>query len=323
MALRIDDKWVWDFWFAEDGPDYHIFYLQAPRDLPEEKLRHWNVSIGHAVSQDLINWRILPDVLHPSKNVADWDSASTWTGCVIYHNNIWYMLYTGVNRQENGLIQRIGLATSTNLIDWEKYAAEPVLVADPQWYEMLELDMWYDHVWRDPWVFKLNGRFHAFITARSNQGHKSARGVIGYAWSDDLIQWQVGPPVTTPGEFSYMEVPQLVEINGRYYLIFCVGKDEYAEYRRQRSGIKLVTGIHYMVSDQPFGPFKFSTDEFLLGDEVGSRYAGKIIRNPHGNWVLMSSHAWTDNGGFIGDLADPIPLHIAPDGRLHIDCPEK
>ena len=318
MALRIENKWVWDFWFAQNRQDYHIFYLQASRDLADEKLRHWHVSIGHAVSQDLKNWQILGDVLQPSANEFDWDSAATWTGSVIQHDGLWYLFYTGASRQENGLIQRIGLATSTNLMEWQKHSAGPVLAADPQWYEMLEPEMWYDHVWRDPWVFVCNGRFHAFITARSNQGHKSARGVIGHAWSEDLLHWRVGPPVAAPGEFGFMEVPQLVEINGRYYLIFCVGQDVYAETRRQRSGVKLVTGTHYMVSDQPLGPFRFLSDDFLLADEAGSAYAGKLIRDPQGDWVLMTSSAWTCEGGFIGEIADPMRLHIAADGQLHV-----
>ena len=323
MTLKIADKWLWDFWFAQDGPDTHIFYLQAPRNLPQEVMRHWHVSIGHAVSGDLVNWEVLPDALQPSsKSENIWDNASTWTGSVFYHSDQWYMFYTGANQQEKGLMQRIGLATSTNLIDWQKHPANPVLVADPQWYEMLDLRMWHDHAWRDPWVFELDGRFHAFITARSNTGHKSARGVIAHAWSADLIQWEVGPPVAAPGEFGHMEVPQLVEINGRFYLIFCVGMGEYAETRRNRPGIELVTGTHYLVGDQPLGPFAFLTDKFLLGDEAGSRYAGKVIRDPNGNWVLMTSHSWTGDSGFIGEIADPLPLQVAADGRLSVALPE-
>ena len=68
MTLRLPDKWVWDFWLAQDGPDYHIFYLQAPRSLSDPDLRHWNVSVGHAVSQNLRDWGILPDALRPSSN---------------------------------------------------------------------------------------------------------------------------------------------------------------------------------------------------------------------------------------------------------------
>ena len=33
MSLRYDDRWVWDFWIAIDGPDVHLFHLQAPRAL--------------------------------------------------------------------------------------------------------------------------------------------------------------------------------------------------------------------------------------------------------------------------------------------------
>ena len=80
--LKLADKWVWDFWFARDGQDYHVFYLQAPRELGDENLRHWHAVIGHAVSQDLINWQILPDAFFPSK-VTAWDDYLTWTGSII------------------------------------------------------------------------------------------------------------------------------------------------------------------------------------------------------------------------------------------------
>jgi beta-fructofuranosidase len=33
VSLRLPDHWLWDFWFAVDGDDVHVFYLQAPRAL--------------------------------------------------------------------------------------------------------------------------------------------------------------------------------------------------------------------------------------------------------------------------------------------------
>jgi hypothetical protein len=32
-SLWLPDHWIWDCWFATDGEDVHVFFLQAPRDL--------------------------------------------------------------------------------------------------------------------------------------------------------------------------------------------------------------------------------------------------------------------------------------------------
>ncbi|MEZ5080393.1 MAG: hypothetical protein R2878_07030 [Thermoleophilia bacterium] len=61
MTLALDDRWLWDFWTAQDGGRLHVFYLQAQKSLGDPDLRHWNVSIGHAVSADMERWEILPD----------------------------------------------------------------------------------------------------------------------------------------------------------------------------------------------------------------------------------------------------------------------
>ena len=129
MPLRLPDKWVWDFWLARDAQQHHVFYLQAPRSLRRSELRHHNASIGHAVSSDLRRWRVLPDALHPGPP-GSWDDLATWTGSVIEHDGRWHMLYTGINRSEGGLIQRIGLAVSEDLTHWSKHPANPVLEAD-------------------------------------------------------------------------------------------------------------------------------------------------------------------------------------------------
>ena len=122
----------------------------------------------------------------------------------------------------------------------------------------------------------------------ATQAHTDARGVIGHAISSDLVSWEVGPPVTEPGEFGFLEVPQLVEINGLWYLFFSVTHEKYSNARLSRPGIKLQTGTHYLVADNPFGPFRYLTDDFLVGDEVGSLYAGKVIRDVKGGWSFMA-----------------------------------
>lgn len=129
--LQLEKKWVWDFWFAVDGSDYHMFYLQADKSLGNPDLRHWNVSVGHAVSQDLKSWKILPDAIAPTTGNDDApDSFTTWTGCVIKENDKWIMYYTGTKRAEKGLVQRVCMATSPDLIQWTKATNNPVVELD-------------------------------------------------------------------------------------------------------------------------------------------------------------------------------------------------
>jgi beta-fructofuranosidase len=316
MALKLNDKWLWDFWFAQDGSDYHIFYLQAPNNLKYEWLRHVNVSVGHAVSKDLKNWIVLPDALAPSNDLEAFDNYTTWTGSIIKHDNLWYMFYTGSTRQERALVQRIGLATSTDLITWQKHSAKPLLETDPIYYELLDLESWHDQAWRDPWVFQDDsGLFHMFMTARFKDGVADARGVIGHAVSEDLLEWRTCPPVTEPGEFGHMEVPQLVQIQDKYYLLFTVGHGQYSNERKAR-GVKKQTGTHYLVADDPFGPYKFLTDDFLLGDEHGTLYSGKLIQDAENKWQFLAFKNGNEQGEFIGELSDPIPVTVLDDGRL-------
>jgi beta-fructofuranosidase len=320
MPLSLPDKWIWDFWFAQADHDYHVFYLQAPKSLGDEKLRHWNVSIGHAVSKDLRNWSVLPDALSPSKDKDAFDNDTTWTGSVIRHEGLWYMFYTGTRKQEKGMVQRIGFATSQDLISWTKNAANPAIEADPTWYELQNPTGWHDRAWRDPWIFRHpeTGRFHALITARVNYGSADERGVIGHAVSDDLGCWEVLPPITPPGKFGHMEVPQIVEIQNRYYLIFSVQTDMYAQKHFQTLNADPMSGSHYMIGDHPLGPFEFLTDRFFVGDRSGSLYSSKIFHTHTGDWVLIAFHNYASNGSFIGELSDPIPIEVTHDGQLSI-----
>lgn len=232
IGLVFPDRWVWDFWLVRDGADHHVFYLQAPSDSASPDGRHWHASIGHAVSSDLTNWQVLGDALRPGPP-GSWDDASTWTGSVVPVDGGWAMLYTGISTAERGLVQRIELARSTDLLHWDKHGG-PVLEADARWYELYDTAdpagsaaavprPWRDQAWRHPWVYPDgNGRWQAVLTARAGTGDPAERGVVGQARSADLLHWEVLPLLTPPRSgFGQMEVPQLLERGGRTYLIFC------------------------------------------------------------------------------------------------------
>lgn len=290
-----------------------MFYLQAPRSIGDPEQRHWNVSIGHAVSTDLSRWEVLPDALAPGPP-GSWDDSTTWTGSIIRHEGVWHMLYTGTSRAEEGRVQRIGLATSTDLTHWERHGAKPVLEADPRWYELLDLDIWFDQAWRDPWVFRdpADGWFHAYLSARADHGDPHERGVVGHARSRDLITWEVLPPVAHPGGFGELEVPQLIEHGGRWYLLFCSVVETQSSGRRSHG---LGTGTYYFMADHRYGPFDPDTVRVLQADGSGSRYGGRLLTDDAGRLRYM---AWDRVGdhGFVGTISDPVPVTIDDAGCL-------
>jgi beta-fructofuranosidase len=231
------------------------------------------------------------------------------------------MFYTGKSRADEGLVQRIGIATSTDLLSWERHGEHPRLCCvSGRWYESLDPTRWRDEAWRDPWIFRdpVAGDYHAYFTARASFGPDDGRGVIGHARSEDLLEWELLPPVTEPGDFAEMEIPQLAEIEGRFYLLYSTLAEAYSAGRRSRVPRPAMSGTHYFVSDTPFGPFHSLTDEFLVGDELGSYYGGKAIRERDGSWSMLLWKWLARDGTFLGELTDPVPLVVEPGGLLRL-----
>src|SRR5260221_602315 len=195
--FALPDSWVWDFWFADDSEQYHLFFLYASRALHDPDVRHYRASIGHAVSADLENWTRVEDALVRADAPA-FDDLATWTGSVVRHpDGTWFLFYTGSTRGPGDKnVQRIGYATSQDLVTWRKSAENPVLSADPTWYETIASGEWHDEAFRDPWVFADpdGDGWHMLITARSTAGPAFERGVVGHAVSADLRHWELRPP---------------------------------------------------------------------------------------------------------------------------------
>ena len=227
-----------------------------------------------------------------------WESLSTWTGSVIKHEGVWHMFYTGTVRTEKGAEQRIGLATSVDLLTWVKHPDNPLIELDTRWYELIEYD-----AWRDPWVFAdpAGDGFHALLTARANSGALDSRGAIGHAWSPDLIAWEVRSPLTEPGEFWHLEVPQSEIVGDTPVLLFSSAAERIGAARRARR------------PDDPSGTY-IATGESLLGpwDIAGARpilvpdlYAARIVRDRAGQWQVLGFYDGSERNEFVGEISDP------------------
>ena len=65
--------------------------------MGDPDLRHWNTSVGHAISTDLVQWQVVADALTPSTEPA-FDDLATWTGSVVRgDDDTWYLFYTGLS----------------------------------------------------------------------------------------------------------------------------------------------------------------------------------------------------------------------------------
>jgi beta-fructofuranosidase len=310
-VLRLPDAWIWDFWLADDGENHHLFFLRASRALGDPDRRHFRASVGHAVSTDLTHWTQLADALVPADRPA-FDDVATWTGSVVPGpGGTWHMFYTGAGSAENGLVQRIGLATSADLTTWHRHPAGPVLDADPRWYERLGDSTWHDQAWRDPWVFPdpHGDGWHMLITARANHGPVDDRGVIGHARSTDLVHWTAQPPLTNPGAgFGHLEVPQVALVDGRSVLLFSCLRGELAARRRTAGA---TGGVWATAVDSILGPYDIGSAQPLTDDTL---YSGRLV--PDRRVLLAFRNRGTD-GRFVGELTDPLPVSWA-EGRLQL-----
>ena len=318
MTLRLPDDWVWDAWFVVDGDLVHAFFLHAPRSMGDPDLRHGHARVGHAVSRDLHAWELRPSPL-PAPGLGDIDARATWTGSVIRDGDRWLMGYTGIGLQDGGRwVQRIGLATSPDLDAWTR--TDAVVRADPRWYETAGLAGRAEH-WRDPWLHVDDaGLLHLLITAKGRRGPRDARGVIGHAWSHDRMAFEVGPPLSAPGEVSQLEVPQLVPMgDGRWVVLASLRAIDHAAVRRARPGFVPETGTLALVGLSALGPFAVPPGPCLLGDPADRWYAGRLVELG-GKRHLMG---WLDrdaHGRFVGELGDPVPVETGPEGLLRVAC---
>ncbi len=304
MGFALPDHWVWDFWLADDGERYHMFYLHAPKSLGHPDMRHRNARIGHATSPDLREWQSHGAIFAPGAP-GTFDGTANWTGSVTRGDDgRWWLYYTGshfltADRHDN--VETVGCAVSDDLFGWQKLPG-PICRADPRWYETLRSSDWPEEAWRDPWVFKHAGRWHMLVTARANHGELMGRGIIAHATSDNMLDWQVQPPLSTiDSGFAHIEVPQIVEVEGQSFLVWCCDRSRLSGPLDGQIG-----GIWAVAVDDPLGPYDIARAN-LVADEA--LYAGRVAFTRSGQAVLLAFNN-VQNGAFVGTVADPMPLTV-------------
>ena len=308
----LPDRWVWDFWLARDEKTYHLFFLKAPRSLGDPELRHVHASIGHAVSEDLRTWRRVRDAADPQPEPA-FDDVATWTGSVIRADDGgWRMFTSGISAGDDGLVQRIGVSSSTDLLIWTR-SPNALLEADRGLYATRGADDAQTH-WRDPFVHRdTEGRWHLLATAQAPTGGTAApSAVIAHAVSENLEDWQILPPWTSPSRrFSHAEVASLHCVDGRWVLLFSCLSDR-MPHDEAGAG-----GVWSLAVPGPAG--RLGAPHIDLDNAVRvtneSLYVGQLVEDPEDRWSFLAFVNRGPDGRFRGGIIDPLAVRWRQDGR--------
>ncbi|MBL7067990.1 MAG: glycoside hydrolase family 32 protein [Candidatus Marinimicrobia bacterium] len=262
------------FWNGE----YHIFFQHNPEGAFWDKM-----SWGHVVSRDLVHWEQLPIALAPTPNSPDKDGC--WTGCVIEENGRFHIFYTGVYPQV------ICMASSSDLVSWEKYKDNPLNINKPDGY---------GECFRDPFVWKEKDAWYMII---GGEKRKKTGGVVFLYKSSNLIDWTYLDTLfegDTSTVFEF-ECPDFFIFGDKYVLLTSDEK----------------TWWHI----GNYSNHKFYRERWGMIDG-GLLYAGKTLKDDKGRRILWGwiredrTEESQIQAGWSGVLSLPRELKLLSDGKI-------
>ena len=188
---------------------------------------------------------------------------------------------------------------------WDKLGDNPLILPDPRWYETVD--------WRDPFVYRDEdaGCFKMLISARLKDGPQFRRGCIAVATSDDLDNWEVGPPLVSSMLTHCPECPEIFKLGDWWYLV----ESRYSE-RMQTL---------YRVAKSPEGPWESRKLDSLDGRRFyAAKSASDGDRRFSFAWIpFRKHHEAKNNWVWGGELGSPRELVSLPDGTLISRLPQE
>ena len=198
-----------DHSFIERDGVMHLFYNRGYIGY------EWDTmpvnTVGHATTEDLINWRVEPPVVSVDEHA--FEDYQVWSPGVTQRGGVYYMYYTGVNIN---VAQAICLATSTDLYSWKKHENNPVLKPGP-WCPWGE-DHWSDC--RDSMVFVDDDGTAYMYYCTSKYNEAGAGPAVGVASSSDMINWRDEGAYTFNICDTALESPFVLKHGGKYYMFY-------------------------------------------------------------------------------------------------------
>jgi predicted GH43/DUF377 family glycosyl hydrolase len=220
MILDAGAEGEWDHGSAggggliRKGGAWYLFYC----GFPEPGYEVGPGRTGLARGRDLRHLTKLPEapVLDPSPG-NEWDSGGIYKAAVYRIGDRYWLFYNAKNRAADWS-EQTGLATSSDLLHWQKYEGNPILKVGPA-------GSWDSRFASDPQLLRIGGIWHLFY-----YGFDGRHACDGVALSNggSLTDWVKLPanPILRPGPpGSYDSVhahkPFVLEHKGVYYHYYC------------------------------------------------------------------------------------------------------
>lgn len=265
---------------------WHVYYQHNPHG-PQWGSIHW----GHASSADLVTWRDEPIALAPTPGTAD--GHGCFSGSFALVNGRPTLYYTGVAND----VQTQCMATSRDLITWEKHPANPVIPHPPQGVR--------NDDFRDPYVFWHREWWYMAVGASLEHD----RGAVLLYRSADGENWtylHVLSAATRTDQGVMWECPNFFPLGDRWVLVVSLWRG---------------LGARYFV-----GTFKdecFTAEREGVIDGDGGAFAHLTAQSEDGRtlqwaWLNEQRHQdLIDSGGWAGVLSVPRELTLE-DGDLRV-----
>ena len=286
--------------------EIHLFFQYYPYATSWGPM-HW----GHVKTRDFIRWERLPAALAPDK---DYDRDGCFSGSAIELDDGRHLLmYTSVRRepQPDGSFREFqtqSLAFGDGL-NYEKYIGNPVIDAK------LLPPGGDTHDFRDPKIWRANGRFFAVM---GNRCPDQCGAVLLYE-SDDALHWRLGGEVAAShGHRGRMwECPDLFRLDGTDILVVSPQEmqPEEPEFIEGNTTLCLLGRF-----DRESRRLEWTHEQTL--DYGLDFYAPQSLLLPDGRRVLIAwmqyweSAGWCPEGlPFYGQMTLPRELRVK-DGRV-------
>jgi len=175
--------------------------------------------IGFATSPDGTTWTKYASnpIFIPTGIAGQWDKTFRAKPSVVKNDadGLWYMFYSGDDNAE--LATRIGVATSTDLINWTPYVSNPVLSPAVVGWDDGRVDA--------PYVIKKGSTWYMYYTGEDADANYQYQ--VGLATSTDLLHWtkSASNPVVAVGaagtwDFGSTAIGNVIKTSDSYVMVY-------------------------------------------------------------------------------------------------------